>query len=285
MALGDLVKSAAKGFVDSAIGSLLGGGGGPREGFSAQNIVSALSKSGAAHSGHFEVQITSNPKLGISNFEKDMIFRVEAAELPGRTMATADTRFDNYGPMQKVVTGQTYVDTTLTFLLSEDLREKDYFERWQNGMVGTGAGEDTSWYVADQTLGTGRGITRSKHNVRYFHDYIGSITIRQYGADGTLRSTHILEEAFPLQLGAVQMSWSDEGFAKMNIMFHYKKYKAVFYNQDQAKKGISGGFSLGPGGLSGSLSIPGIGSFNAGSGRFGANLRPLVGGISKKIFG
>lgn len=275
MALGDLVKGAAKDFIDSGIKSLLGGGGGAREGFSAQNILSSLNKSGAAHSGHFEVQITSNPKLGISSFERDMVFRAESAELPGRAMATADHRFDNYSPVQKVVVGQTYVDMSISFLLSEDLREKEYFERWQDGMTQTGAFEGGNSLVRD-------GITNSisKHNVRYFHDYIGSITIRQYGSDGTLRSVHTLQEAYPLQMGAVQMNWSDEGFARMTVVFHYKKYKAVFYNQNQAQKGISAGFSLGPGGLSGSLQVPGIGSFNVGGGRTSLNL----GGVKKKIF-
>ena len=275
MALGDLVKGAAKGFIDNAIGGLFGGGGGAREGFSAQNIISSLSKSGVAHAGHFEVQITSNPKLGLTNFERDMVFRAEGAELPGRTMATADNRFDNYSPVQKVVVGQTYVDMTVTFLLSEDLREKEYFEKWQDGMVQTGAFEGGNSLVRD-------GITTSiaKHNVKYFHDYIGSVVIRQYGADGTLRSVHTLEEAYPLQLGAVQMNWQDDNFARMSVMFHYKKYKAVFYNQNQAGKGISGGFSLGPGGLSGSLQVPGIGSFNVGGGRTSVNL----GGVKKKVF-
>ena len=80
------------------------------------------------------------------------------------------------------------------------------------------------------------------------------------------------------------MNWSSEEHARLQVSFTYHSYRAVFYNQDQAKKGISGGFSLGPGGLSGSLQIPGIGTFNAGGGRFGANIQPLVGGISKKIF-
>jgi hypothetical protein len=278
MALGDLVKGAAKDFVDNALGGLLGGGdSGTKQGFNAQNMISTLAKSGVAHTGHFEVQITANKKLQLPEYEQDMIFRAEAAELPGRTMATVDQRFDNYSPVQKVVVGQTYVDTTVGFLLSEDLREKEYFERWQDGMTQTGAFEDSNFLDLNTQ---NPNFSYTKHNVKYFHDYVGTVTIRQYGADGTIRSIHTLQEAYPLQMGGVSMSWNDDNFARMNVLFHYKKYKAVFYNQDQAKKGISGGFSLGPGGLSGSINVPGIGTFGAGGGRSQLNL----GGVKKKIF-
>jgi hypothetical protein len=295
MALGDLVKGAAQSFVDNGIKSVLGGflgGGGPSQGFSAQNIVSSLSKTGVAHSGHFEVQLTG-PKSYIlkpsqrdpqrdgpvgtatglsSDDENAMMYRAESAEIPGRSLATVDHRFDNYSPVTRVVTGQTYVDVTVTFLLSEDLREKEYFERWQAAAIGTGA---FSSGRADDT----------RNNPAYYDQYVGSVIIRQYGADGSLRSIHKLENAYPIVMGGVQMNWGDDGHARLTVTFSYNRYTAVFNRQDQAKKGLSGGFSLGPGGLSGSLQIPGIGSFNAGGGRFGANIQPLVGGVSKKIFG
>jgi hypothetical protein len=283
MALGDLVKGAAKGFVDKAIGDLFGGGGGPQDGFSAQNIVSSLNKSGVANAGHFEVEITgprgrlldandvAGGTEGVSTglgsaAERDMMYRAEAAELPGRSLATLDHRFDNYAPISRVVTGQTYTPITVTFLLSEDLREKQYFETWQGNAVSTGAFSTNSSYA--------------RANPQYYHQYVGTVTIRQYGADGTLRSVHKLNEAYPYVIGSIGMNWNTDEHARLQISFTYHSYQAVFYNQNQAQKGISGGFSLGPGGLSGSLQVPGIGSFNVGGGRTSVNL----GGVKKKIF-
>jgi len=268
--LGDLVKGAAKSFIDNGIKSLFGGGGGPSEGFSAQNILASLNETGVAHSGHFEVFLVSNLQKATTfdkvGAESKMRFRAEAAEIPGRSLATVDQRFDNYSPIARVVTGQTYTDVTVTFLLSEDLREKEYFERWQESAVQTGAFQD----IGAQT----------KNNPQYYNDYVGVVEIRQYGAAGDLRSVHKLDNAFPIVVGGVQMNWGDEGFARLQVTFSYQRYRAVFYNQNQAQKGISGGFSLGPGGLSGSLQVPGIGSFNVGGGRSAVNL----GGLKKKIF-
>ena len=201
-----------------------------------------------------------------------MMYRAESAEIPGRSLATLDHRFDNYSPISRVVTGQTYVDVTVTFLLSEDLREKEYFERWQAAAVGTGA------------FSSGR-ANDARNNPAYYDQYVGTVIIRQYGADGSLRSIHSLENAFPIVMGGVQMNWSDEAHAKLQVTFSYNRYTAVFNRQDQAKQGVGFGFSIGPGGLKANLNIPGIGSFNAGGGRFGANIQPLVNGVSKKIFG
>lgn len=288
--LGDLVKDTAKDFVDSGIKSLLGGFGGtsgPKEGFSVQNVVASLQKSGLANSSHFEVQCTGPRTLqvpkeeammdgdfytqtstGLSDVqENEMMYRAESCELPGRSLATVDHRFDNYSPISRVVTGQTYVDSSITFLLSEDLREKEYFERWQDAAVGTGAFAKGS-------------ANEAKNNPAYHDQYVGTVTIRQYGADGTLRSVHKLEKAFPIVLGGVQMSWSSDEHARLAVSFSYNRYTAVFYKQNQAEKGISAGFSLGPGGLAGSLQVPGIGSFNVGGGRTSVNLD----GVNKKVF-
>lgn len=268
----DKIVGQAKGFVDSGIKNLLGGGssGGPKEGFNAQNIISSISKSGVAHTGYFEVFLISNIQKATTfdkvGAESQMRFRAEAAEIPGRSLATVDQRFDNYSPISRVVTGQTYTDVTVTFLLSEDLREKEYFERWQESAVQTGAFRDIGVQV--------------KNNPQYYNDYVGVVEIRQYGSAGDLRSIHKLDNAFPIVLGGVQMNWSDEGFARLQVSFSYQRYRAVFYNQDQPEKGISGGFSIGPGGISGSLNVPGIGTFGAGGGRTAFNL----GGLKKKIF-
>jgi hypothetical protein len=266
----DFVKEGASRFVDKSLKSFLGIGGdgnGEREGFSAENMVASLAKSGVAHSGHFEVQLQSNKNEFGSLFERDMMYRAESVELPGRSLATVDHRFDNYSPIARVVTGQTYTDVSVTFLLSEDLREKQYFEGWQNSAVGTGAFAELN---ANET----------RNNPKFYHDYVGTVTIRQYGADGTLRSVHHLDNAFPIVLGGVQMNWGDDSHARLSVSFSYNRYRVVFYNQDQAKKGISGGFSLGPNGFAGKLSIPGFGSIGTGGGRTAVDL----GGVKKKIF-
>lgn len=281
-----IVQGAAQGFVDSAIGKFLGhGASGEKQGFNAQNMLSSLSKSGVAHSGHFEVQVTgprqrlldkedsfqgniqSRASTGLGGgAEREMIYRAEAAEIPGRSIATVEHRFDNYSPISRVATGQTYTPITISFLLSEDLREKEYFEQWHDQIVGTGAFTTNS--------------PKARSNAQYYHQYVGSVIIRQYGSNGQIKSIHTLNEAYPYVIGGIGVNWNDDAHMRLQVQFTYQSYQAVFYKQDQAEKGMSFGFSLGKGGLSASLSVPGIGSIGTGGGRSAANFAPL----GKKIF-
>jgi hypothetical protein len=213
--------------------------------FSVQNIVASLNKTGVAKSSHFEVQITG---LGDSDLERDMMFRCDTAELPGRTITTAEYKI--YGPIQKIPYGTLVGDTTLEFLLSEDMREKEYFERWMNTISGT------------NSFGTSTGT----YNMEYYDRITGQVNIRQYGEAGQLSSIHTLIEAYPISIAPIAMSWGDEAAAKLSIVFAYRDYKVVFNRSDQPGLGSSFGFSFGPGGFAAAANIPGLGNISAQGG-------------------
>lgn len=218
--------------------------------FNVQNIVSSINKSGVASSSHFEVYLSGPDKMG----ESDMRYRADTVNLPGRNLMTTEHKFTNYGPINKVPYGQLYVDSTITFLLSEDLREKDYFENWQNSMITTGAYEEN--------LASYR--PESKWNVKYFDNYIGTVTIRQYGIDGGLRTIHKLQEAYPILIGDVSMGWGNADPAKLTVTFAYKNYTYVTEdNSNQPGLGTGFSFNLGKVGLAGALKVPGFGNISS----------------------
>lgn len=232
--------------------------------FSINEIVSNLNKQGIAKTSHFEVYLFG-PKLN-PELERGMTFRAETCELPGRTISSTEHRFTNYGPLNKVPYGQIYGDTTIVFSCSEDFREKYYFEAWQDNMVNTGAFEQT----------TGR-LALSNFNTRYFDTYVGKVEIRQFGSDGSLRTTHVLTEAYPLSMAPVSMNWSSDEIAKLSVTFAFRNYRFVNYSiQDQSTSGIGFGFSIGPQGISGSLRIPGVGNVAA---TLGGGLRSVTGNL------
>lgn len=226
--------------------------------FNVNNLVSSINKSGVAKTSHFEVQITG---VGETDDEANLMSRADTAELPGRSLMTAEHKFSNYGPINKVpYGGQVYTDSTISFLLSEDMREKEYFEYWQNRIVNTGAFE----------IGSGQkdlyGYVQSKFNTKYFDEYLGTIIIRQYGSAGDLRSIHTLNEAYPLIINPIAMSWASDELAKLSVTFAYRNYKVVYAKQDQPGLGFGFSLSLGPNGISGSARLPGIGQISASGG-------------------
>lgn len=222
--------------------------------FNVNNLVSSINKTGVSKTSHFEVQITG---AGDTYLEEAMMSRIDAVEIPGRSLMTAEHKFINYGPINKVpYGGQVYGDLTITVMMSEDMREKEYFEVWQNKIVNTGAFE-----TGDNRF-TERGYSQSKFNPKYFDDYLGTVVIRQYGSAGDLRSIYTLNEAYPIIINPISMSWGSDEVAKLNVTLAYRNYLCVFQKQDQPGLGFGFSFSIGPGGVSGSARLPGIGDIS-----------------------
>lgn len=243
--------------------------------FNVNNLVSSINKTGIAKTSHFEVQITG---AGDSGTEQGMMARIDTVDLPGRSLMTAEHKFGNYGPINKVpYGGQTYGDLTMSIILSEDMREKEYFEVWQNKIVNTGAFETGSGQ------GDFYGYAQSKFNPKYFDDYLGTVTIRQYGSAGDLRSIYTLNETYPIIINPISMSWSTDEVAKLSVTMAYKNYKCVFQKQNQPGLGFGFSFNIGPGGISASARIPGIGTIGGNLGGGLKTVQASIGNINNKV--
>jgi hypothetical protein len=93
--------------------------------FNVNSMVSSINKSGVASLAHYEVYING---FGDTDTERDLTYRADSVDIPGRSMTTVEHKFQNYGPVNKVAYGSVYGDVSVQFILSEDLREKEYFE-------------------------------------------------------------------------------------------------------------------------------------------------------------
>lgn len=312
---GDFLKAQAGNFVDQAanklLGNILGGGSAePANGFTVNRFLSTLNQQGIAKTSHFEVFVFGN---GSATVERGMSMRADTVDIPGRNLIPSEHKFTNIGPANKMPIGQTYTDITTTFILSEDMREKDYFESWHNRIMNTGAyegqgpqteanklaiaqtaaennaaeteaNENLTEFTPKQAIlpdALNQDYTYSPFGFNYFDDYIGRVEIRQYGSGGELRSTHILNECYPLFIAPVGMSWSDDSPAKLTVTFAYRNYKVFFYKANQPSLGGGFSFSLGKGGLKFGGNIPGLGSVSYAR---GAGFTGNADGIAKKIF-
>jgi hypothetical protein len=83
----------------------------------------------------------------------------------------------------------------------------------------------------------------SPFDTRYYQDGIGTIKILQYSyhedsSDFELQTEILLNEAYPITVNDIAMSWGDEGYAKLQVEIRYR------YSIENNRKWNSAGASV-----------------------------------------
>ena len=145
---------------------------------------------------------SSNPSVS-----RYLALQCEAAELPGRTLETADARV--YGPSFKIPYRMQYAETTLTFICTNDFYERKLFERWMDAIIPS----DTN---------------NPRFPKSQVSRYLTDIRIIQY--DDIVRQIYAVDliDAFPTGISPQALSWGDDAFHKLQISFAYQKYRTIY---------------------------------------------------------
>ena len=118
-----------------------------------EKFKSRISTSGLASPNKFEVSITKIPAMGFrfKNTLQDISLMCETVSIAGRTVqSTLDT---TYGYRREIPYNfPTYNPVTLTFLCSEGLKEKVFFDKWNDKIISQKGGFDNEYY--DNIIGT-----------------------------------------------------------------------------------------------------------------------------------
>jgi hypothetical protein len=146
-------------------------------------------------------------KTSNSSMSRNLALQCESAELPGKTMQTADVKI--YGPTFKVPYQTQYSDTSLTFLCTNDFYERKLFDRWMEAIHPT----DTN------------NLRFPKGNKTR---YMTNIKIIQY--DDFIKQIYAVEliDAFPIGVAPQALSWADDSFHRLQISFAYQKYRTIY---------------------------------------------------------
>ena len=143
--------------------------------------------------------------------QKSLIFQTEALAFPGRSIATAD--YKTYGPVTKIGRESIYADMSITFMLTQDMAIREYFDRWLNLIQ-----NDTTY------------------DPNYIDDYAGDIYIGQLSADDQERLlagasgaqfftyAQKIEDAFPTSVGDVTLGHAENNtYGKLLVNFTYRR--------------------------------------------------------------
>jgi hypothetical protein len=155
-----------------------------------------------ARPSRFDVQFgVPNGLYSYLNIGRNLAFRCERAELPGRTLSTFDRKI--YGPVEKHPYLMTYNDLNFTFIVSDTMEEKAFFDAWLE-LINP---QDT-------------------YNMKYKTDYVTDVIINQYTLqDENLLSITLLD-AFPISVNQLDLDWSSDGYHKLSVTFAYYKWES-----------------------------------------------------------
>ena len=184
-------------------------------GFNVNGFASNIAKYGLASPNKFKVTINSKMAItgaraeSTSGTDIGIALMCESVSLAGRSIQSImDLR---YGQRREIAyNAPVYPPINLTFLCSEDYREKDFFDRWNNSIVNSSNGFD----------------------VAYYDNYTGSMeieTLTREGKSGGLgrKSTYKMtyHEAYPKDVTAIELSHSTQNStAKFTVTMNYSKW-------------------------------------------------------------
>ena len=170
------------------------------------------SEDGYAVPNRFEVLIhPPGGKLGSASDTRQVSMRCESINLPGRNLATMDDT-NIYGPTREIVSGITYADEiNMTFQASSDLKERIFFEKWQ-----------------EQAFGNYDGDGGGNWNVKYYNDYIGSVDIYLLDRQDNRRYGLKLHEAFPKTISPTELNQgTNNELIKLGVNFSFRYWSTL----------------------------------------------------------
>lgn len=198
--------------------------------FKVSSFSAEISQSGIAHPAFFECRILKAPKIVAPMMNNGMAFRIEQVNLPGRTLTTLDQNY--HGPVRRIPYRFTHQPVSFTVILSKDMREREVFMKWQDHFIG-------------HTRTNYGGEMDAPFDTMYYDDAIGTVDIIQYSyplpnsdKKDYFESYNIrLIEAYPTAVNDIQMSWGDEGYAKLQVEMSFRyaqEAQSTFLNSTQA---------------------------------------------------
>ena len=213
--------------------------------FSVDRIRESVGKYGIAQTNRYQVNIYPPSFSGLElikdNIEPgaavlnssllapEMSFRCESVSMPGRGIKTLDYAVGNQ-PTTRVGYGHMFTELDMTFICSSDLREKVFFEQWQ---------ESISNYSDNSSRKNPRYV------VEYYDKYAKSMSIDVFSPSEEKRVYSVfLVNAFPILINSTQLSYaSDNELYKLSVSMTYQFWKRTDYNENINQSSIKGFFA------------------------------------------
>lgn len=186
--------------------------------FNIDNFISNLKSTGTLQTNKFNVYIRPPGLLTslVGDRSQHLIYRADTARIPGLTFSTIDSRRYGVGPRSRTVSNVDYPEMTIGFIEDSQSTVQKYFYRWMNEIFNNGAQG---------------AVNSTTYSARYKNEYATTIVVQTFDNTGKFINSVSVLEAFPISLGEVSLSWSDNNnLMKINVTFAYTKWVNDAYN-------------------------------------------------------
>lgn len=122
---------------------------------------------------------------------------------PGRALETIP--YEVYGESRNIGVKHSHEGMSVTYYCSEDLREKQFFEQWQ----------DLIFNPSNKRRG-------------YYDDYAGTIEVQKFDANWKHQATYKFNEAYPVNISDIQLDNEAAGsIVGIALNFQFRNYEKV----------------------------------------------------------
>jgi hypothetical protein len=153
--------------------------------------------------------LISGDGINIGDFiqdPRDMFLLCQSCSMPGKRIMTTEATHNHHNTKKPYSAATDEV--TMTFLLTNDFYIKKYFDMWQEMII------DTS---------------HEHYKAFYKRDYSTDVTIQQLSASNDVIPGYTvkLENAYPIQVGVVELNEGSEGLMEISITWEYDNFRSV----------------------------------------------------------
>ena len=137
---------------------------------------------------------------------RDMFLLCKGTTLPGRRISTTEAAH-NHNIAKKPYSAATD-EVSMTFMLTNDYYIKKYFDLWQEMIIDT---------------------THSHYKASYKRDYCTDVVIQQLSTSNHIIPgyTLMLENAYPIQTGAIELGNGVDGLMDFTVTWQYDKFRTI----------------------------------------------------------
>jgi hypothetical protein len=163
---------------------------------------------GGARANQFRVTVTPPPGIAIGLDVRRASFLCRASNLPALSIAEIAVPFR--GRNIYIAGDRTFEETwTTTFMNDTDFMVRNAMEAWSNGI---------------NDLANNTGVVAPS-------DYQSDLTVEQLDRDDTVLKTYIFRSAFPLTVGAIELtSENADAIEEFEVTWRYQHFEASGVN-------------------------------------------------------